>query len=281
MTFPLEWVARFEHHLAEAVESLLTHSLRVPGNPEGYALFREGSIVATVSTNPRAGWATQTYGIGAQPADVVRRVVEFFNRRGVPARMRIVPGALASELADTLSGLGLRHVGFHTILWSPLRPAVEPPPPVEIREVATHEEMDAHIDIQLGAYGISQEVIDRLRPLRRTWRESPDRRFYLAYVDGCPAAQAILHWREDIAYLESAGTLTAYRRRGLQRALIRRRINDAIGLGCRVIIGGADFENDSRKNQMACGLTTAYLAALWAQRPNTIRDFYPRPRNGG
>ena len=44
MTLPLELVSRFEQHLAEAVESLLTHSLRVPGNPEGYALFREGSI---------------------------------------------------------------------------------------------------------------------------------------------------------------------------------------------------------------------------------------------
>ena len=123
-----------------------------------------------------------------------------------------------------------------------------------------------HIDIQLGAYGVSPEVIDRLRPVRRTWLGSPGRRLYLAYVDGHPAAQAILHWREEIAYLESAGTLTAYRRRGLQRALIRRRIADATKLGCRVIIGGADFENESRTNQMARGLTVAYLAAVWTQR---------------
>ena len=89
-------------------------------------------------------------------------------------------------------------------------------------------------------------------------------------MDGRPAAQAILHWREDIAYLESAGTLTAYRRRGLQRALIRRRIADATKLGCRVIIGGADFENESRTNRIACGLTVAYLAAVWAQRQSSV-----------
>jgi hypothetical protein len=268
VALPLELVGRFEQHLADAVESLLTHSLRVPGNPEGYALFREGSIRATLSTNPRAGWATQIYGIGGRPDDAVRRVVEFFNRRGVSARMRIVPGALTAELADALSGLGLRHVGFHSILWSPLPLAVESRPPVDIRQVSTEEEMNAHIDIQLGAYGVSPEAIDRLRPLRQTWLGSPGRRLYLAYVDGHPAAQAILHWREDIAYLESAGTLTAYRRRGLQRALIRRRIADATKLGCHVIIGGADFENESRTNQMACGLTVAYLAAVWTQRPN-------------
>jgi hypothetical protein len=52
-----ELVGRFEQHLAEAVESLLTYTLRVPGNPEGYALFR-GSIRATLSMNPRAARPT-------------------------------------------------------------------------------------------------------------------------------------------------------------------------------------------------------------------------------
>jgi hypothetical protein len=132
--------------------------------------------------------------------------------------------------------------------------------------------MDAHIDIQLGAYGVPPEVIERLRPLRQAWLGSPERRLYLAWVDGQPAAQAILHWRGEIAYLESAGTLAAFRRRGLQRALIRRRIADATKLGCRVIIGGADFENESRTNQMVCGLTVAYLAAIWSQRREAMLD---------
>jgi hypothetical protein len=197
--------------------------------------------------------------------------VEFFNGHGVPARVRVVPGAFPPEQADVLGGLGLRHVGFHTILWAPLPLAVESPAEADIREVATLAEMDAHIDIQLAAYGVAPEIIDRLRPLRRTWLGSTGRRLYLAYVDGQPAAQASLHWHEDIAYLESAGTLAAYRRRGLQRALIRRRIADATKLGCRIIIGGADFENESRTNQAGCGLAVAYTAAVWAQRSDAMR----------
>jgi GNAT superfamily N-acetyltransferase len=269
----LDLVRRFEQHLAGAVESLLRHSLRVPGNPEGYALHREGAVLATLSTNPRAGWATQTYGATGQPAGAVRRAVAFFAAHGVPARVRVVPDAFTPEQADVLAALGLRHVGFHTMLWSPLPPTVEAAAPADIHEVSTPVEMDAHIDIQLGAYGVPPEVVDRLRPLRRTWLGSSGRRFYLAYVEGRPAAQAILHWRDDLAYLESAGTLPAYRRRGLQRALIGRRIADATKLGCRLIIGGADFENESRTNQMACGLAVAYTAALWVQhRERTAID---------
>jgi GNAT superfamily N-acetyltransferase len=270
VSLTLELVGRFERHLAEAVESLLTHSLTVPGNPEGYALLREGPVLATLSANPRAGWAIQTYGLGGQPAEVVRRVVAFFNRHGVPARVRAIPGAFTAEQADVLTGLGLRHVGFHTILWAPLPLAAPIQATADIREVTTLEQMDAHIDIQLAAYGVPPEIIDRLRPLRRTWLGSAGRRLYLAYVDGRPAAQASLHWRDGLAYLESAGTLPAYRRRGLQRALIRRRLADAAALGCTAVFGGADFENESRTNQAACGLAVAYTAALWAQRPDTV-----------
>jgi Acetyltransferase (GNAT) domain len=270
MVLALDRVRWFEQEVGESVQSLISLSLRVAGNPEGYALYRDGRILATLSRNPRAGWATQTYGVDAEAPAAAERVVGFFNAHGVAARVRIVPGALTPALADVLSRLGLRHVGFHTMLWAALPVAVEPPTAADIRVVSSLAEMDAHIDIQLSVYGVPHEVIDRLRPLRRAWFGSSGRRHYLAYVDGQPAAQACLFWRDDVAYLESAGTLSGYRNRGLQQALIRRRILDAAALGCRVIIGGADFESQSRTNQLACGLSVAYLAAQWVQRSESM-----------
>jgi GNAT superfamily N-acetyltransferase len=267
MTLTRELVRRFEQHQADAVESLITHSLAVPDNPEGYGVYRDDPIRAVVSTNPRAGWATQAFGATGQPPDSVRRLVEFFNARRVPARVRIVPDGFTAEQADVLGALGLRQTAFHRILWAPLPLAPAVPSAIDIRPVTTLAEMDTHIDIQLGVYGVAPDIIERLRPLRRTWLGSTGRRFYLAYVDGRAAAEAALYWQDDLAYLESAGTLPAYRRRGLQRALIDRRIADATSIGCQIIIGGADFENNSRTNQMACGLSVAYTAAVWRQRP--------------
>ena len=258
-----ELVRRFEQHYADSVESLIRCSLAVPANPEGYAIYRDDPIRAVASTNPRAGWATDAWGVTGQPAAAVEKLVAFFAAHGVRARLRIVPDGFTREQSDTLGALGLRPVRFHTILWSPLSSATEPPASIDIREVSTVAEMDPHIDIQLSVYGVPPDVIDRLRPLRRTWLGSTGRRFYLAYVDGHPAAQAILYRRDDLAYLESAATLPAYRGRGLQRALIQRRIADATRLGCGVIFGGADFENVSRLNQMACGLGVAYTATVW------------------
>jgi hypothetical protein len=76
----------------------------------------------------------------------------------------------------------------------------------------------------------------------------------------------MLYWSGEIGYLESAGTLPEFRRRGLQLALIHRRIADATELGCRMVFGAADFASPSLANQMACGLSLAYVAARWSQR---------------
>jgi hypothetical protein len=266
MRLTAELIGRFEQHIGEGVESLLTRSLAVPGNLEGYALYRDGPIRASLSTNPHARWATQTYGLTGCSADAVTRLVDFFEAHRVPACARIVPPGFTAEQADALSARGLRQTAFHATAWAPLPLPAVPAPDVDIREVATEAEMDTHIDFQLAAWDAPPPVIDYLRPLRRTWLGLEGRRFYLAYVDGTPAAQAILSWRDDIGYLEHAGTLPQFRRRGLQLALVRRRIADATALGCRVIFGGADFGSQSLANQIACGLSVAYLAARWTQR---------------
>ena len=158
-------VRRFEQLMAESVASLITHSLRVPGNPEGYALFQDGSILAMLSTNPHAGWATQTYGLTGQSAEAVRRVIDFFRAHQVPACVRIVPHGFTAEQADVLGEHGLRHTDFQAIAWSPLPLRVDPVTTADVREVSSTEELDAHIDINLGAYGAPPAIIDRLRPL--------------------------------------------------------------------------------------------------------------------
>ena len=50
---------------------------------------------------------------------------------------------------------GMQADALDTILSSPLPITAESRPPIDIREVSTKEEMDAHIDIQLGAYGVA------------------------------------------------------------------------------------------------------------------------------
>lgn len=266
--------------MADHFEALMRATLAgVPGNPEGYAFYRdpeggEAAIRATCSTNGHAGWTRCIYNLTQQPADKVRAAIAFFRQHNCPVKARIVPDGFSPAQADVLTELGLRHIGFHAVMWAPLAELPSPslagapalPAGTEIRPARTAEEVEAHIDLQLRPYKVPVAEVDSLRPLRRPWWALPSLRFYTAYVDGAPAAQAILYAADGIGLLASASTLPEYRGRGLQTALIRHRIAEARALGCEFIIGAADFESSSRTNQMACGLHMAYTAAWWTER---------------
>lgn len=270
MKLTRELARRFEDRLADNFEDLMRASLAEPGNEEGYAFYRDGTIRATCSINPHAAWASCAYHLNQQPAEAVQRAIGFFREHGVPAKARIIPDGFAPAQADILTALGLRHIGFHTILWMPLDAVTTPTGTFDIREATTPEQIEAHITIQLAAYQVPREAIEKLKPLRRHWWTIPHLKFYLAYAGDTPVAQAILDYRNDLACLASASTLPEWRRQGFQTALIHRRLADARDAGCRIAFGGADFESSSRTNQMACGLQVAYTAAWWCEPSATL-----------
>lgn len=266
MKLTRELVRRFETHLCEHFESLMRASMAEPGNDQEYAFFRDGTLRAHVSGHPHAGWATCAYHVNQQPPEKVHAMLAFFKERNVPAKVRIVPDGFNPNQADLLSAAGLRHIGFHTVLWSTLPLPRKTSSAVDIREATTPDQIESHITLQLVPYSTPAAAIEQMRPLRRRWWFNPRLKFYIAYIDGVPAGQAILDVDGEIGLLASASTLPEYCRQGLQSALIQRRIADAEKLGCKIILGAADFENNSRTNQMAAGLQVAYTAAWWIER---------------
>jgi hypothetical protein len=261
-------VREFEMLQCRCVESLMRPVGAIEGNGQGYAYFQDetGNVRATLSTNPYAAWATNTYGLTREMNPVtLDLVVAFFRSHGVSARVRIVPDGFTMDKAKQLGAQGLRHYGFHTVIWSPLPMAVDPiPENIRIEQVTDPAEFDLALDVQLEGWGVPYNPDSLLKKLRRCWRTLPEHRTYLAYVDGEPAGYAMLYLDGRAAYLEQASVIKRLRNRGVHGALIRRRIADAMETGCDTIVGGADFESPSRANQMRAGLQMAYLAALWS-----------------
>jgi hypothetical protein len=261
-----EQVREFELLGSRCGESLMRAVDAIPGNGQGYAYFAKGPVRATLSTNPYARWATAACGVNNVDDQTLEETILFFRSHAVPAVLRIVPDGFTPEKADRLRAQGLRHVGFHTVLWSPLPMQVEPiPSNIRIEHVTDPEHYDQALQVQLEGWGMPDNPNSPLLKLRRSWRTLPNHRMYLASLDGKPAAHAMLYTEGRVAYLENASTIERFRDKGLHCALIRRRINDAMALGCDTIVGGSDFESPSRSNQMRCGLQIAYLAALWQE----------------
>jgi hypothetical protein len=108
----------------------------------------------------------------------------------------------------------------------------------------------------------------------RPWREAlagrPRWRTYVAYDATVPVAVGALYCRDGAAWLGVGATIPAWRRRGLQSALIARRIADAIAAGCRDIVAetGEPVEGEpspAYANMLRNGFRVAY------SRPNYVR----------
>ncbi len=94
------------------------------------------------------------------------------------------------------------------------------------------------------------------------WAEQPDWRLYVAELDGVAAAAAALVLDDGLGYLAAASTLPAFRERGCQTALIRRRISDAAAAGCAEV-STLTANPASRRNLERCGLELAYTKTAW------------------
>lgn len=103
------------------------------------------------------------------------------------------------------------------------------------------------------------------RPAVARWAGEPGWRLYIAELDGVPAAAAAVTLDGPRAYLAAASTLPAFRGRGCQTALIRRRLADAAAAGCTEACS-LTAEPVSRRNLERCGLELAYTKTAWRKR---------------
>jgi GNAT superfamily N-acetyltransferase len=85
---------------------------------------------------------------------------------------------------------------------------------------------------------------------------------YLAYVDGAVAGCGSLIPESGIGWLGGATTAPAHRRRGVQGALVRRRMAAAYELGCDLAVVTAVPSGDSARNVARLGFTLAYCQAV-------------------
>jgi GNAT superfamily N-acetyltransferase len=101
--------------------------------------------------------------------------------------------------------------------------------------------------------------------LRETFSNQRDvERFhrYLARFDGRTAGGGGLYLGGGIGFLCGAATLAAFRRRGVQAALLRRRLDDAAAAGCDLAVVTTAPGSTSQQNAQRRGFALLYARAV-------------------
>ena len=191
--------------------------------------------------------------------------------------MRIELSALARpEAATLLTGRGYRLIGFENQLGCALQEWSDAGfgPEIIVESLTAVDEklwrdvtVDgfAHPDESPTAHEIfPREVLDTI--FMTLGRTSGFRR-YVARIDGVVAGSASLRIDGDIAQLAGAATLPAFRRRGVQTALLRHRLREARDAGCTLSVVTTAPGSTSQANVQRRGFALLYTRAILVKSP--------------
>jgi GNAT superfamily N-acetyltransferase len=186
--------------------------------------------------------------------DEVENVETFYAARGVPSEMEIA-SMVDRSLLRLLSQRGYQLVRFRNIYAQALLPRETTDAMLTVPSTATEiHEVDASAAAAwsttlLDGFGYTHDT-DRARV--ETWNRMlyslPGVTALVAVLAGIPVGAASVMVLGPTAMLGGAATLPAFRRRGVQRALIEARLAVAARDGCDLAIVTADPGSSSGRN---------------------------------
>jgi len=188
---------------------------------------------------------------------------QFYAGCGAPPRVDLCPMADPS-LLHLLNLGGYRLEQFYSVLVRALAEDVVPVPlPTEVR-ISQADPTEAELWITTVAQGFgdqeipAQETLDLLAPNFH----SANGTCFFAWLDGQPAGGGAIYIHEEVAEVGSTSTRPAFRRRGVQTALLQAQLVAAREQRCDLALTVTAPGSDSQRNMERSGFRLAYTKAV-------------------
>ncbi len=205
---------------------------------------------------------TQAEGLGLHgemSAAELDRLEHFFHSRGSSVVVELCPLADSSLLA-AFGERGYRIVEFSNVLIRALGPqdVFDPPSPgIEARPIA-ESERGVFVATLAQGWAEFQAVTEEMMAMTDSFSRGAGKVMYLALADGQPAGAGTLLLSRGVAGLYGSSTMPDFRRRGVQTALIARRMADARAAGCDIALAVTLPGTGSQRNFERHGSRVVY-----------------------
>jgi GNAT superfamily N-acetyltransferase len=229
-----------------------------PGNPLG-AEFRpfDGAVALRAPGFPNSAF-NRVYGICDEHIDEVPALIDWY-AAGAGGAFELTPGRPIARTARLLAEAGYVQTGFHATFAGPAELANAPSPGIEVDQVDSDDNLKVFADVYHLGWAITG-----FRVPMAPWLAAPGWSLYLARCDGEPAGVAVGYVNGEDAYLADSAVDPRFRRRGVHRALLDRRCDDARAAGATRVYSGADYLSASSRNMQRKGLVQLYTEAILA-----------------
>ncbi|RTE11125.1 GNAT family N-acetyltransferase [Paenibacillus whitsoniae] len=235
------------------------------GNPEGVEIRKHGSTTAFYIRTMPWGLFNSVKGFSEEDADSLEEVIRFYRDRNRTFQLDINPVSISPKLLEQLAVHGLYQTGFHSVLYG--RPSSELPElPASIRIRPIESEADFDMYAAIHCVGAGMEIAHKHHFINNNigLLGRPGWKLYLAFWQNEPAAVAVMYTSGKIASLTLAATVPAYRRKGLQTALLQWRMHEAYKANCELVVAQASFGSSSQHNMQRVGMQLAWTRSVWA-----------------
>src|SRR4051794_7921423 len=210
-------------------------------------------------------------GFGGVPDDTALDDVETaFASRGSATQIELTHLA-DPEIGVVLTNRGYRLVGFENVLGRALDGDADHVTPAGITVRGSgDDEFDAWLDVVVDGFAHPDlQGVPSHEDFPREAIESATRDMaaagctrYVALCDGEIAGSASVRLTDDVALFTGAATAPAHRRRGVQTALLSRRLADAAAAGCTIAVVTTAPGSKSQQNVQARGFHLLYTRAI-------------------
>lgn len=180
------------------------------------------------------------------------------------------------EVTALLSGRGYRLEEFENVLG---RPVGDEPAPVSDVQVRRADDLTAWVNVVVEGFAhpdgegpVSHEQFpaDIVERAERDM-EKAGATAYVALCDGVVAGGAMMRVAGSIAQLAGAATAPAYRRRGVQAALLATRLREAAGTGCEIAVVTTAPGSKSQHNVQRRGFQLLYTRAILVKPAESVQ----------
>ncbi|WP_422657131.1 GNAT family N-acetyltransferase [Paenibacillus sp. EC2-1] len=233
------------------------------GNPEGIEIEHIGSAICLYSKNMPWPSFNTVKGIRSTDIPYIDDMIRFYQSKGRKIQIEIVPSMVDQGLLEVLSEKGLYHAGFHTSMYMELELGIpEEEHSIEIQPIKC-DEFEKYAAVHCEGTGLPPQGIDPVARNNEVLYARPGWTFFMAYVEHKPAAVGVMYIKNGIASLTFAATIPDHRSKGLQQALLRRRLAKAIEEKCRLAVSQCSFLSQSHRNMERTGMKLGYVRTTW------------------
>jgi len=233
---------------------------RAGGGPARAVAFAGGALVAFGPGR----YVNRAVGVSLDDLDddQLDELESFFTAAGVPPSLEVSSWAPATLLAR-LATRGYAVSWFRNVYVAALEERPQPAHPAITIDEVTNETLEQWMAVlRSGNELTTPEAAAISDEWARACRGVAGATDYLAYLDATAVGCGSVIAESGIGWIGGAATVPAYRRRGVQGALVRRRMITAYELGCDLAVVTAVPSGDSARNVARVGFALAYCQAV-------------------